>query len=52
MSVTTASQQRRGRLAAIAGRFVERMMDAPKSQGERDRQLKEYGWELLGPNPL
>ena len=37
---------------AIAGRFVERMMEGPKSQEERDKQLKEYGWELLGPNPL
>ena len=37
---------------AVAGRFVERMMEGPKSQEERDKQLKEYGWELLGPNPL
>ena len=37
---------------AIAGRFVERMMEGPKSQEERDKQFKEYGWELLGPNPL
>ena len=37
---------------AIAGRFVERTMEGPKSQEERDQQLKEYGWELLGPNPL
>jgi quercetin dioxygenase-like cupin family protein len=37
---------------AIAGRFVERMMEGPKNQEERDKQLKEYGWELLGPNPL
>jgi len=37
---------------AFAGRFVERMMEGPKSQEERDKQLKEYGWKLLGPNPL
>jgi hypothetical protein len=28
------------------------MMEGPKRREERDKQLKEYGWELLGPNPL
>ena len=37
---------------AIAGRFVERMMEGPKSQEERDKQFKEYGWELIGPNKI
>lgn len=37
---------------AVAGRFVERMMEGPKGPEERDKQLKEYGWELFGPNPL
>jgi hypothetical protein len=47
-----AAQLRIPYTPAIASRFVERMMEGPKSQEERDKQLKEYGRELLGPNPL
>ncbi len=36
---------------ARAGRYVEAMLERPDS-AELKRMLAEFGWELLGPNPL
>ena len=40
---------------AAAGRHIEEMRERPRgpqSAEERDRQLRQHGWEQLGPNPL
>lgn len=36
---------------AIAGRFVEGMLDRP-AESELKRRLEDSGWEVLGPSPL
>jgi hypothetical protein len=36
------------------GRFIEERFERgqPLSDAERERALKRYGWEVIGPNPL
>ncbi len=36
---------------AVAGRFVEGMLDRP-AESELKRRLEDSGWEVLGPSPL
>jgi hypothetical protein len=36
---------------AGAGRFVEEMLERP-AEGDLEKRLEEFGWEVLGPNPL
>jgi len=36
---------------AGAGRFVEEMLERTAA-GDLKKQLEEFGWEVLGPNPL
>jgi mannose-6-phosphate isomerase-like protein (cupin superfamily) len=38
-----------------AGRYVEERFERPNgslSEEERDRRLRQHGWQQLGPNPL